>query len=62
MIPPVPVFRRLALLDAIRIAFEKMEPLLDDPALSGVQIRLNLTKAGAVRAVIVEPELRFENQ
>lgn len=60
MTPPVTEFRRLALLDAIREAFLQMEPLLTDQRLSGVQVTIKLNGNGAVRSVIVEPELRFE--
>ena len=54
--------RRLALLDAIREAFIKMEPMLADPRLSGVRITIKLNRdSGAVRSTIVEPEVRFES-
>lgn len=55
-------FRRIALLDAIREAFLQMEPLLADQRLSGVQVTIKLNGHGAVRSVIVEPELRFESE
>lgn len=54
-------FRRLALLDAIREAFVQMEPMLSDRRLSGIQVTIKLNGHGAVRSVIVEPELRFES-
>lgn len=54
--------RRLALLDAIREAFLKMEPMLADPRLAGVRITIKLNRdSGAVRSTIVEPEVRFES-
>ena len=46
---------------AIREAFLQMEPLLADHRLSGVQVTIKLNGHGAVRSVIVEPELRFES-
>lgn len=54
-------FSRAVILDAIRDAFLKLEPLLVDQRLSGVQVTIKLNGNGAVRSVIVEPELRFES-
>lgn len=53
-------FRRLALLDAIREAFAELEPLLADRRLEGIQVIIKLGGNGAIRSVLVTPELRFE--
>lgn len=52
-------FIRTRLLDAIRVSLDQVD--VAAPALSGLQITIKLKVSDkSVRAVVVEPELRFE--